>query len=204
MRGLTAGLDLEWARDLSPHEGQDPLREIYRMTQAVRDLEAVVVCGCGDYTLGAGFELAMGCEVRIATERATLGLPEVNVGLPTVVHGGLLIRLAGVGVANELVYTGKTVDGTRGAELGLVNQAVSQDDYDDAMEDLVDALAAKSPSVLSAQKRVMKRFRSVGLERGMEASIGDIGRCFGTYDQREAMDAFLENREPEFADLRDE
>lgn len=197
--GLTAGLDLEWARDRSSHQGHDLLREIYRMTQAVRDLEAVTVCGCGDYALGAGFELALGCEFRVATEDATLGLPEVNVGLPTVIHGGLLIRLAGVQTANELIYTGKTIDGTRASELGLVNRAVCPSDYAGAMAAIVDTLAAKSPAVLTVQKRVMKRYRSLGFERGMEASIGDIGRVFGTPDQREAMDAFLEGRDPNFA-----
>ncbi len=198
IRGLSAGLNLEWAQSLSPHEGHDLLRAFYEMIEAVRDLDAVVVCGCGEYTLGAAFELAMACEFRIATTDAQLGLPEVNVGLPTVIHGGLLIRLAGMGTAAELIYTGKTLSGTQAVERELVNRAVEATEYDDAMDDLVDSLAAKSPQVLRAQKRVMRRFRSLGLERGMEASIGDIGRTFGTAAQRESMAAFLDDREPEF------
>ena len=198
VRGLTAGLDLEWARDLGPHEGQALLESFYDAIQAVREVDAVAVCGCGDYTLGVGFELALACEFRVATDDAALGLPEVNVGLPTVIHGGLLLRLVGEGVANELVYTGETVSGNRAAELGLVTRAVDADEYADAFEDLVGTLTEKSPLVLQLQKRVMRRLRSNGLESGMRASVGDIGRAVGSHDQREAMSAFLEDREPSF------
>lgn len=198
VRGLTAGLDLEWAQDLTPHEGQDLLYAFYEMIQAIRELEAVTICGCGNYTLGAGFELAMACEFRVATDDATLGLPEVNVGLPTVIHGGLLVRLVGEGIANELIYKGDPIDGARASELGLVTDSVTDDEYAAAMDDLVEELAAKSPHVMALQKRVMKRLRSNGLESGMSGSIADIGRAFGSHDQREAMAAFLEDREPEF------
>lgn len=198
VRGLTAGLDLEWAQGLTPHEGQDLLNAFYEMIQAIRNLEAVTICGCGEYTLGAGFELAMACEFRVATDDATLGLPEVNVGLPTVIHGGLLVRLVGEGIANELIYKGDPIDGARASELGLVSESVAADEYAETMDDLVEDLAAKSPHVMALQKRVMKRLRSNGLESGMSGSIADIGRAFGSHDQREAMAAFLEDREPEF------
>jgi enoyl-CoA hydratase len=198
VRGLTAGLDLDWAQDLTPHEGQDLLYTFYNMIQAIRELEAVTICSCGNYTLGVGFELAMACEFRITTENATLGLPEVNVGLPTVIHGGLLIRFVGEGIANELIYKGNRIDGTRALELGLVNDAVPTDEYAETMEEFVEELATKSPHVIALQKRVMKRLQSNGLESGMYGSIADIGQAFGSPDQREAMAAFLEDREPEF------
>lgn len=198
VRGLSAGLDLDWAQDLTPHEGQDLLSAFYTLIQTIRGREMVTICGCGDYALGVGFELAMACEFRVATENATLGLPEVNVGLPTVIHGGLLVRLVGEGVANELIYKGNPIDGIRALELGLVSDSVPADEYAETMDDLVDELAAKSPHVMALQKRVMKRLRSNGLESGMYGSIADISRAFGSPDQREAMAAFLEERESEF------
>ena len=198
IRGLTAGLNLEWARSLDAREGQQLLETFYEMIETVRDLDAVVVCSCGSYTLGAGFELALACEFRIATEEARLGLPEVNVGLPTVIHGGLLTRFVGTQTASELIYTGRTLSGERAKEMDLVNRAVSPGEYDDAVDALVSELASKSPQVLKSQKRVLRQFRSIGLERGMRSSIGEMGRIFGTDEQREAMAAFLEDRTPEF------
>lgn len=192
VRGLSAGLNLEWARSLGPHEGQELLQALYEMIEAIRRLDAVVICGCGSYTLGAGFELALACEFRVATRDSRLGLPEVNVGLPTVIHGGLLTRFVGLQTASELIYTGKTITGKRARELELVNRAVAPEEYDAELDALVDQLGKKPPNVLKTQKRVMRRFRPVGLERGMSASVGDMGRVFGTDEQREAMDAFFE------------
>lgn len=81
---------------------------------AVRDLDAVTVCGCDEYALGAGLELAMACDFRVARVDAALGLPEVDVGLVTGIQGGLLIRFVGLQAARELVYTGEPESGTRG------------------------------------------------------------------------------------------
>lgn len=196
--GLTAGLDLDWAKDRTAHEGYALLASLYELIEAVRELDAVTVCDCRGYALGAGFELALACDFRVATEEAALGLPEVNVGLPTVIQGGLLLRLVGLATAKELIYLGRTVSGERAAELDLVHAVAPESDYDGAVAGLVDELAAKSPLVLSWQKRVFREWRSVGLESGMASSVGLGAQCFGTHDQREAMAAFLESRDPAF------
>lgn len=197
--GLTAGLDLDAAVDLSAQEARAVIGDLREAIAGIRDCHAVTVCGCGSYALGAGLELAMACDVRVATDDARLGLPEVDVGLVTGIQGGLLIRLVGLQAAKELVYTGEPVSGVAAAELGLVNDAVPPAAYDDAIEGWVDRLAAKSPLVLRRQKAVFRSWRSVGLERGIESSAETIAECFGTHDQREATAAFLEGREPDFA-----
>lgn len=189
---LSGGLDLSWAVDRSPDEGREMLSSLYAMIQAVRDLEAVTVCDCGTAALGAGFELALGSDFRIARADATLGLPEVEVGLPTVIHGGLLVRHLGVSRAKRLIYLGETLDGQRAAELGLVYDAPRADSYDAVRRELVDRLAAKGSTVLKWQNRAFRRWRSNGLEAGMERTIGHGAMCFGTEDQRDAMRAFLE------------
>lgn len=196
--GLTAGLDLTEARSFDAREGLAMFEVLYAAIEAARDVDAVTVCGCGAYALGAGLELAMACDLRVATADATLGLPEVDVGLPTVIHGGLLVRLVGETRAKELVYTGETVDGERAAATGLVTDAVAVEEYPAALAARVDQLAAKSPAVLRRQKQVFRGWRSVGLERGIAASRWPGALSFGTADQREAMDAFLEGREPSF------
>lgn len=196
--GLTAGLDLATVKDLTAREAGPVIEDLHEAIAGIRDLDAVTVCGCGAYALGAGLELAMACDVRVATEAARLGLPEVDVGLVTGIQGGLLIRLVGLQAAKELIYTGELLSGAAAADLGLVNDAVPAADYDDAVDAWVDRLAAKSPVVLRRQKAVFRSWRSPGVERGIEDSAASIAACFDTRDQEEAMAAFLEDREPRF------
>ena len=196
--GLTAGLDVSAAKDLTGEEARPVLEDLRAGIEGVRNVDAVTVCSCGGYALGAGLELAMACDVRVATEEAALGLPEVDVGLVTGIQGGLLVRLVGLQAAKELIYTGVSVSGSEAAELGLVNDAVPAEDYRATVDGWVDRLGAKSPTVLRRQKAVFRSWRSAGLERGMAESLEAIVDCFDTRDQTEAMAAFLEGREPHF------
>lgn len=196
--GLTGGLDLTVAREFDVSDARTFLRSLRGMVRAVRDTEAVTICGCGGYALGAGLELAMACDFRVATADAALGLPEIDVGLVTGIQGGLLIRLVGLQAAKELIYTGEPVSGSEAEALGLVNRAPAAEDYHATIDDYVDTLAAKSPHVLREQKLVFQAWRSAGIERGIDHSLESIAACFDTHDQREAMTAFLEDREPVF------
>lgn len=198
-RGLTAGLDLRWAHERSPHEGYDFLELLYETIQQLRNLPVVTVCNCGEYAIGAGLELAMACDFRIATKNAKLGLPEIDVGIPTVIHGGLLIPLVGLQTATELIFTGKLISGVEAESIALVNEAPPQNEIETSVTELIDTLAEKSPSVLKQQVKVMHHFRSMGLEAGMQSSSAEISRSFGTDDQQEAMKAFLEDRDPSFS-----
>lgn len=198
-RGLSAGLDLGWAVDRGPDGGRAFLEELYEAVEAVRDVDAVTVAACGEYALGAGFELALGCDLRAATADARLGLPEVDVGLPTVVHGGLLVRHVGLGRAKELVYRGVVLSGAEARADGLVEEAPAAGAYPAAVAALVDDLAGTAPTVLRTQKRVFRSWRSDGLEAGLHESVEAGARSFGTAAAREGMSAFLEGREPDFA-----
>ncbi len=158
----------------------------------VRNLDAVTVCGCGEYALGAGLELAMSCDIRVAADDAALGLPEVDVGLVTGIQGGLLIRLIGEGRAKELIYTGESVSGTRAAAMGLVTRAVPAADHDETVDEVTEQLATIHPDVLRRQRAVFRDWRSEGLEDGIEESVESIAACFGTAAQRDGMAAFLD------------
>jgi len=194
-RGLAAGLDVRDAVDFSAADALDLFETLHATVEALRDCDAVTVCACGEYAIGAGLELALGCDFRVATAEAALGLPEVDVGLPTV--------FVGYGDAAELVFLGEPFPGTRAAEAGLVHEAPPADDYAETVAAYVDALAAKSPPVLRHQKRVVRTWRSNGLERAARASVGRGVACFAEADRAEAMRAFLEDREPVWAHERD-
>ncbi|MCY4730841.1 enoyl-CoA hydratase/isomerase family protein [Natronomonas gomsonensis] len=196
--GLTAGIHLDEVKDLSTTEARRVMTDLHGMMDAVRNLDAVTVCCCGEYALGAGLELAMSCDFRLATEEANLGLPEIDIGLVTGIQGGLLVRLVGLQKAKELVYTGEVISGTEAEDIGLVNDAVAPGEYEAHVDALVEQLAEKSPLVVQMQTRVFRGLRSNGVESGVDASLETIAACFDTYDQTEAMAAFLESREPSF------
>lgn len=202
-RGLAAGLDLREAVEFSAADAHHLFETLHGTVEAIRELDAVTVCCCGAYTIGAGLELALAADFRVATAAAALGLPEVDVGLPTVLHGSLLPLFVGYGDAAELVFLGEPFSGTRAAEAGLVHEAPPKRDYAATVERYVDALAAKSPPVLRHQKRVVRTWRSNGLEAAAPASIGRGLACFAEPDREEAMRAFLEDREPTWEHERD-
>lgn len=196
--GLSAGLKLDEVKDYSVSQAREMLTNLYELMQGVRNLDMVTVCRCGEYALGGGLELAMSCDFRVATEDAVLGLPEIDAGLVTGIQGGLLVRLVGLQAAKEIVYTGEPVSGLEAEELGLVNHAVAPDTYNATVDDLVAMLASKSPRIIQWQTQVFRALRSNGIESGIDHSLETIAACFDTYDQHEAMTAFLEKREPEF------
>lgn len=197
-RGLAAGLHIGRAREFDAEDMREFLCTLYDCVESLRALPAVTVCGCGGHAIGAGLELALGCDFRVATAESALGLPEVDVGLPTVLHGALLPLYVGYGTAAELAFLGDPIDGARAAAEGLVHEAPAPGEYRATVDDLVDALAAKSPAVLRHQKRVVGTWRSAGLERAARESVGAGVACFRTADRAEAMEAFLEDRDPAF------
>jgi len=196
--GLTAGLQLDAVKDYSASEARELIATLRDANAAVRNQDAVTVCACGEYALGAGLELAMSCDFRVATEDAALGLPEINAGLVTGIQGGLLVRLVGLQAAKEMIYTGEPVSGVEAADLGLVNRAVVPAEYGDAVDTLVGKLSAKSPVIARRQSEVFRALRSNGIEAGIQHSYETIASCFDTHDQQEAMAAFLEDRDPAF------
>jgi enoyl-CoA hydratase len=195
-RGLAAGLDLTEAVDFSTEDARDLFTTLHATAEAIRDLDAVTVCACGAYAIGAGLELSMAADFRVATAESALGLPEVDVGIPTVLYGALLPLFIGYGDAAELVFLGDPFSGTRAADAGLVHAAPPEDEYAATVEEYVDRLAAKSPPVLRYQKRVFRTWRSNGLEAAVDASVAPGLACFSLSDREEAMRAFLENRDP--------
>lgn len=191
LAGLSGGLDLGAVKDMSVSEAREVLEPLHEAIRAVRNVDAVTVCDCGTFALGAGLELALACDFRIATRDAALGLPEIDVGLVTGIEGGLLIRLVGLQRAKELIYLGEPVDGATAVEDGFVNRATTPEDHSAAVSETVDRLAEKSPTIMKLQKEVFKQWRSNGLESGMDHSLELIATCFDTDDQRKAMEAFL-------------
>jgi enoyl-CoA hydratase/carnithine racemase len=154
------------------------LRELCaRARRGPRPVVAAVQGGC----VGGAFELAMAADFRIATEDAWFALPEVRVGMPSVIDAALLVRHLGLGRARELLLTGDRVDARRALEWGLVNVLVPDAAaLADAAATLVGRVSVNEPAAVAAQKALIEEWLNLGLDEAIERSTGALAEAFAT------------------------
>lgn len=178
-----AGLDEESARAF--------ITRVHRACDALRRFPAPVIARIQGLTLGAGLEMAACCDVRVAAEEAVFGMPEVKLGIPSVVEAAVLPRLVGEGRARWLLLTGESIDARRALEWGLVEQVVPRAELDIAVNQLVRTLLANGPAALRAQKLLMNRWEELPLAQGVAAGIDAFAASYAGVEPREKMKAFL-------------
>jgi enoyl-CoA hydratase len=160
-----------------------------------------VIAAINGYALGGGCELAMCCDLRIASETARLGQPEVNLGIiPGWAGTQRLPRLVGKGRAKELLFTGEMIDAREAWRIGLVNRVVPAVELMNAARELAGKIAVKGQIALSLAKEAVDRGLEMDLERASACEADLFGLCFATEDQKEGMLAFLEKRAAVFRD----
>jgi len=151
------------------------------------------------YCLGGGCELAMACDIRIASDKASFGQPEINLGI---IPGGggtqRLTRLVGEGKAMELILTGDMIDAQTAYNLGLVNMVVPATDLEAKTMELAARIATKSPVALRMAKEAVKTAARANLDEGLRREVDLFALCFSSEDKDEGVRAFLEKRKPEF------
>jgi len=171
-----------------------------RVYEYVDDLPLPVIARINGHALGGGCELVQACDVRIAHERAKLGQPEINLGI---MPGGggtqRLPRLVGEGQAMRLVLSGEPIDAAEARDIGLVEAVCDEDTFDDRVYDLAASMAEKSPVALEFAKEAIKGASRMDLEAGIEYEAELFAQLFGTADKNEGIDAFFEDRDPEWA-----
>ena len=151
------------------------------------------------FCLGGGNELAMCCDLRIASEKARFGQPEINLGI---IPGGggtqRLTRLIGEGRSMQLILTGEMIDAAEAWRLGLVNEIHPADQLRARTLDLAERIAAKSPIALAMAKAAVKAAARTNLREGLDLEIDLFSLCFSSEDKTEGVRAFLEKRRPDF------
>ena len=170
-----------------------------RVYEVVDGLTTPVIAAVNGHALGGGLELATACDVRIAREGGKLGQPEINLGL---IPGGggtqRLPRLVGEGQAMRLILSGELIDAAEAAEIGLVEQACSPAAFDDRVDELADAIADKSPLALELAKESVRAASRTDLDEGIDYEAQLFVQLFATEDKDEGIDAFFEDRAPEW------
>jgi enoyl-CoA hydratase/carnithine racemase len=196
---FVAGADLSYMRDLSTPEAQAYAELGHDLATAVETFPAPTVAAVNGYAFGGGLELALACDLRVASERAILGQTEVDLGIMPGWGGTQrLPRLVGDELARRMVFFGERVDASDAAEYGLVGEVVAHDRLADHVAELAADLAARPRHALRAAKAAMNQRYRASAEGALAYEARAWSGLFGTHDQREGMAAFLEDRDPEF------
>jgi|RhiMetdeSRZDD1v2_1073273.scaffolds.fasta_scaffold12267_10 enoyl-CoA hydratase len=198
-RAFTAGMDVHVLHGLNAGSARALITDLCGAIDAVHRAPFPVVAAIHGACLGAGFELALACDFRIAAADASFGLPEVRVGVPSVIQAALLPPLIGPGRAAEMLLLAERVDAARALTWGLVTRVVEPAALTAAVDETLAAVLACGPAAVRAQKALMIRWRESDLPSAIRAGIDAFAACYAGDEPREGAAAFLEKRSPRFA-----
>jgi enoyl-CoA hydratase len=198
-KAFVAGADITFILPLSPSEGRffSDLGE--RVMRQLELLEKPVIAAVNGFALGGGCELAMSCDLRLASETAIFALPEVGLGvIPGFGGTQRLPRLIGEGRAKELTFTADTINAQEAYRIGLVNHVYPQDQLMDEAKKLAKKIATKAPLAVGYAKFAINKGLQVDIDTAMGIESDMFGMCCATTDKAEGTGAFLEKRKPQF------
>jgi len=184
-KSFCGGADVAEMSQLKPSTAKKFITRIHLCCDAIRKLPVPVVARLHGVVIGAGLELAASCDLRVAAEGTRFAMPEVKLGIPSVVEAALLPRLIGAGRAAWLVLTGEAIDARTALEWGLVEELAP--DLDQGIAVLLERLKAADRSALSAQKRLLQLWEEAPLTRAVAASIGVFTRSYASGRPRSLM-----------------
>jgi enoyl-CoA hydratase len=198
-KAFAAGVDIRDMKDKDSVNINTFVVTARKAGDKIYNLSKPVIAAINGFAFGGGHELALDCDLRIASETARFGQQEINVG---VIPGGgaipRLTQLVGLTRAKEIVYTGEVIDARAALQMGLVNKVVPPKDLMEEAGALARVLLTKSSLILSYAKQAFNTGLDMNLAAALDLDEGYFARCFDTEDQKEGMKAFTEKRKPEF------
>ena len=198
-KAFVAGADISQMQDSTPVDilklmelGQNTLRLLETMAKPS-------IAAINGYALGGGTEIALACDIRIASETAMFGQPEILIGIiPGWGGTQRLPRLVGMGIAKELILSGAQINAKRAYEIGLVNKVVPAAELISEAEKIARKFTTLPGFALKMAKNSINYGFDLPLDNAVKLELGSVAQCFSTQDQKEGMKAFLEKRKPNF------
>jgi enoyl-CoA hydratase len=198
-KAFSAGVDIEELRTMTPAEARKRAQRGHSLAAKIEALACPVIAAVAGFALGGGCELALACDFIYAAEGAKLGQPEVSLGvIPGFGGTQRLAERVGLSRARELIYTGELVRADRALTMGLVNAVLPPDELLPRVRSVALLIAEKSPLAVAQAKRTMLRGVEAGLTAGCELEAQAFAALFGSEDQKEGMQAFVDKRKPAF------
>ena len=198
-KAFVAGADIAEMSTLNAEQGKLFGEHGAGVFRKIETTPKAVIAAVNGFALGGGCELAMACDIRIASEKAKFGQPEVTLGITPGFSGTQrLSRLVGLGKAKELIFTGNIVGAKEAKEIGLVNEVVEPDKLMETALEMAKKIASNAQIAVRYSKEAIDRGYQTDINSAIDIEANLFGLCFATEDQKEGMKAFLEKRKAEF------
>jgi enoyl-CoA hydratase len=193
-KSMIGGADIKEMAKLDQRSAEAFITRLRDLCEAVRHFPAPVIARLPGWCLGGGLEVAAACDFRVAAHDAMFGMPEVKVGIPSVIHAALLPRLIGQGRARWLVMAAENIDAPTALAWGLVDAVAKPAGLDAAVEHTVKALLECGPEALRTQKELCRRWEEMPLSEAINFSVAEFGKSFLTGEPQRMMQGFLDRK----------
>lgn len=198
-KAFVAGADIKSMASLGPRAIADYIELGQRAMRALETLRIPVIAAVDGYALGGGLELALACDLIIASRASKLGQPEVTLGIiPGFGGTQRLIQRCGIGTARRLTYTGEIISADEALRLGIVDQVFEHADLWKEVTKIAETIASRAPLAVEEGKRVLRESQDPSLIYGLRREVNGFLTLFDTKDRSEGMEAFLQKREAKF------
>jgi enoyl-CoA hydratase len=193
-KSMIGGADIKEMAKLDQASAEKFITGLRDLCEAARTFPAPVIARLPGWCLGGGLEFAAACDFRIAAHDAKFGMPEVKVGIPSVIHAALLPRLVGWGRARWLIMTAETIDAPTALAWGLIDVVAPEGGLDAAVERTVEKILECGPEALRAQKALLKQWEELPLKESINLSVEVFGRAFLTGEPQALMQGFIDRK----------
>ena len=193
-KGFIGGADINEMAALTRETAEVFISGLRDLCNALRHFPVPVIARMPGWCLGGGLELALACDIRIASDDAQLGMPEVKVGIPSVIHAALMPRLIGNARTAWFLLTGEIADAAQSLSAGLVSQVVPLANLDSEVTRVAELLASFGPQVVRQQKRLLREWEEAPLDDSIENSVTEFGLAFETGEPQEHMASFINRK----------
>ncbi len=193
-KAFSGGVNVEDLGAATRATAREGITRLHRCITAVRECPVPVIARINGYCIGGALELAAACDLRIAVDHARFGMPEVRLGIPSVIEAALLARLMGAGRARWLLLTGELIEAAEALRWGFVERVVDAAGLDAEVDQALDAILAGGAQAILAQKRLNRAYEELPFDQAVALSIEEFERAYATGEPQRLMRDYLERR----------
>lgn len=195
-RAFVGGADVKELARLDPDSAVAFIKRLSDLCEAVRDFPVPTIARLAGWCMGAGMELAAACDIRIGTSETHVAMPEVRIGIPSVIHANILSRLIGEGRTRWLLLTGMAVGAQKAEQWGFLSEVAQPHELDAAIDRVVAEILQCGPAGVRAQKDLLRKWEEPTIERGLKESIHAFGCAYEGTEPAQYMQRFLDRKRP--------